>query len=182
MPPTIPRSTAASARAFVVAAAMFLLHAGCGQQADSQPQHLVQVKTAPTAEEIETFTPKRLSAEHLPNPWQIHPKVISGGLPEGDSAFRQLAELGVKTTVIEIAPRILARVCDAETSALIHARHRAHGVEIRLDTAVSARREAVQSGNLRTAWDASAAAAGSMMLLARARADVDALLKPPQLR
>jgi NADPH-dependent 2,4-dienoyl-CoA reductase/sulfur reductase-like enzyme len=40
-------------------------------------------------------------------------------------------------TVIEIAPRILARVCDEETSALIHERHRARGVDIRTATAVS---------------------------------------------
>jgi hypothetical protein len=50
------------------------------------------------------------------------------------------------------------------------------------DSAVSARREAVKSGDLRTAWDASAAAAGSMMLLTRARSEVDSLLKPPELR
>jgi hypothetical protein len=50
------------------------------------------------------------------------------------------------------------------------------------DSAVSARREAVKSGDLRVAWDASAAAAGSMMLLTRARAEVDSLLEPPQLR
>jgi hypothetical protein len=50
------------------------------------------------------------------------------------------------------------------------------------DSAVSARREAVESGDLRIAWDASAAAAGSMMLLTRARSEVDSLLKPPQLR
>jgi protein tyrosine phosphatase (PTP) superfamily phosphohydrolase (DUF442 family) len=35
----------------------------------------------------------------LPNPWQIHPQVISGGLPEGDEAFRALADLGVKTLI-----------------------------------------------------------------------------------
>ena len=48
------------------------------------------------------------------------------------------AELGVKTTVIEVAPRILARVCDAETSALVQAHHAAHGVDIRLGTAIAA--------------------------------------------
>src|SRR5262249_35420468 len=51
------------------------------------------------------------------------------------------AELGVKTSVVEIAPRILARVCNGEISALIHERHRARGVDIRVGTAVSALRE-----------------------------------------
>ncbi len=32
------------------------------------------------------------------------------------------------------------------------------------------------------AWDASSAAAGALMLGARARADIQALLRPPQLR
>ena len=62
--------------------------------------------------------------------------VIGGGLI-GLEVAASAAELGVKTTVIEIAPRILARVCDAETSALVHERHRAHGVDIRIGTAVS---------------------------------------------
>jgi hypothetical protein len=42
------------------------------------------------------------------------------------------------------------------------------------------RRDAVASGDMRRAWDASAAAAGALMLLDRARADVDRLLEPPQ--
>src|SRR5205807_3932552 len=36
-----------------------------------------------------------------------------------------------------IAPRILARVCDAETSALDQARHVAHGVDIRLGVSIA---------------------------------------------
>ena len=36
------------------------------------------------------------------------------GLEVASSAI----EIGIKTTVIEIAPRILARVCDEETSAV----------------------------------------------------------------
>jgi 3-phenylpropionate/trans-cinnamate dioxygenase ferredoxin reductase subunit len=66
--------------------------------------------------------------------------VIGGGLI-GLEAAASAAELGVATTVIEIAPRILARVCDAETSALIQERHRAAGVDIRVGTAVAALRE-----------------------------------------
>jgi 3-phenylpropionate/trans-cinnamate dioxygenase ferredoxin reductase subunit len=66
--------------------------------------------------------------------------VIGGGLI-GLEVAASAAQIGIKTTVIEIAPRILARVCDEETSALVHECHRSHGVDIRLSTAVSALRE-----------------------------------------
>jgi hypothetical protein len=46
-------------------------------------------------------------------------------------------------------------------------------------SAARLRREAVASGDMRRAWDASAAAAGALMLLDRARADVERLLQPP---
>src|SRR5437660_396648 len=65
--------------------------------------------------------------------------VIGGGLI-GLEVAASAAELGVKTTVIEIAPRILARVCDEETAAFVHQRHREHGVDIRLATAATALR------------------------------------------
>ena len=65
--------------------------------------------------------------------------VIGGGLI-GLEVAASAAELGVTTTVIEIAPRILARVCDEETSAFVHQHHIAHGVDIRLATAVSGMR------------------------------------------
>jgi 3-phenylpropionate/trans-cinnamate dioxygenase ferredoxin reductase subunit len=63
--------------------------------------------------------------------------VIGGGLI-GLEVAASAAELDIKTTVIEIAPRILARVCDTETSALIHQRHVVHGVDLRIGTAVAA--------------------------------------------
>src|SRR5436189_6043349 len=43
--------------------------------------------------------PHKLTASHLPNAYQIHPHVISGGLPDGEDAFRELAALGVKTII-----------------------------------------------------------------------------------
>ncbi len=46
-------------------------------------------------------------------------------------------ELGVKVTVIEVLPRILARVCDEDTSARVDDAHRRHGVELRLNTALT---------------------------------------------
>jgi NADPH-dependent 2,4-dienoyl-CoA reductase/sulfur reductase-like enzyme len=63
--------------------------------------------------------------------------VVGAGLI-GLEVAASAAELGIKTTVLEIAPRILARVCDEETSALVQAHHSAHGVDIRLGTAISA--------------------------------------------
>jgi len=65
--------------------------------------------------------------------------VVGAGLI-GLEVAASAAEIGIKTTVIEIAPRILARVCDEETSAVIEARHRAAGVDIRLGTVISAAR------------------------------------------
>ena len=62
--------------------------------------------------------------------------VVGGGLI-GLEVAASAAELGIKTTVIEIAPRILARVCDEATSALIHERHRARGVDLRIGTAIA---------------------------------------------
>src|SRR5688500_5709584 len=73
---------------------------GCGQNppaATSPPRATQQSRSQPAV--ATEATPKKLAAEHLPNPWQDHPKVISGGLPEGDKAFKELADLGVKTVI-----------------------------------------------------------------------------------
>jgi 3-phenylpropionate/trans-cinnamate dioxygenase ferredoxin reductase component len=66
--------------------------------------------------------------------------VIGGGLI-GLEVAASAAEVGVKTTVLEVAPRILARVCDEETSAIIAQAHRARGVDIRVGTAPVALRD-----------------------------------------
>jgi len=50
------------------------------------------------------------------------------------------------------------------------------------DNAASIRREATLSGSIARAWDASSAAAGAMLLGARAKSDIEALLRPPELR
>jgi len=44
------------------------------------------------------------------------------------------------------------------------------------------RREAVLASDMTRAWDASSAAAGALMLAARARADIQSALRLPQLR
>jgi protein tyrosine phosphatase (PTP) superfamily phosphohydrolase (DUF442 family) len=45
------------------------------------------------------FEIQKLAVNHLPNAIQIHSKVISGGLPEGVLAFKELKQLGVKTII-----------------------------------------------------------------------------------
>ncbi len=47
-------------------------------------------------------------------------------------------ERGVRVTVIEIAPRILARVCDEATGAFVLAEHQRRGVDVQLNTSVKA--------------------------------------------
>lgn len=66
---------------------------------------------------------------------QAHLLVVGGGLI-GLEVAASAAELGVRTTVLEVAPRILARVCDEGTGAFVHEAHRAHGVDIRLSTSL----------------------------------------------
>lgn len=50
-------------------------------------------------EQEQLVAPVRMTAKHLPNPVQIHSRVISGGLPQGEAAFQELSELGVKTII-----------------------------------------------------------------------------------
>src|SRR5207253_307368 len=63
--------------------------------------------------------------------------VLGGGLI-GLEVAASAAMLGVKTTVLEVAPRILARVCDEQTGAVMHAAHARHGVDIRVATTLAA--------------------------------------------
>jgi hypothetical protein len=49
------------------------------------------------------------------------------------------------------------------------------------DTAARIRREAVLSGDFARAWDAASAAAGALMLIERARGDIQAVLQQPRL-
>jgi 3-phenylpropionate/trans-cinnamate dioxygenase ferredoxin reductase component len=65
-----------------------------------------------------------------------HLVVVGGGLI-GLEAAASATELGVKTTVLEIAPRILARVCDEETGAIVADAHRRHGIDLRAGTAIA---------------------------------------------
>jgi len=63
--------------------------------------------------------------------------VVGGGLI-GLEVAASAALVGVQVTVLEVAPRVLARVCDEATGAAVHAAHTRHGVDIRLNTTVIA--------------------------------------------
>jgi hypothetical protein len=50
------------------------------------------------------------------------------------------------------------------------------------ETAVDTRYNAVSSGNVTTAWQASSSAAGALLMVARVQQDIRALLEPPRLK
>jgi NADPH-dependent 2,4-dienoyl-CoA reductase/sulfur reductase-like enzyme len=62
--------------------------------------------------------------------------IVGAGLI-GLEVAASAAELGVPTTVLELAPRILSRVCDEEIGRLVESAHRQHGVDLRLGCAVA---------------------------------------------
>src|SRR5262249_56670129 len=59
--------------------------------------------------------------------------VVGGGLI-GLEVAASAATIGATVTVLEVAPRILARGCDETIGAAVHAAHERHGVDIRLGT------------------------------------------------
>jgi 3-phenylpropionate/trans-cinnamate dioxygenase ferredoxin reductase subunit len=61
--------------------------------------------------------------------------VIGGGYI-GLEAAAVLTKLGCHVTVLEAAPRVLARVAGPELSAFYEAEHRAHGVDLRTEVTV----------------------------------------------
>jgi NADPH-dependent 2,4-dienoyl-CoA reductase/sulfur reductase-like enzyme len=62
--------------------------------------------------------------------------VVGGGLI-GLEVAASAAMLGVTVTVLEVASRILGRVCDEQTGSMVHAAHERHGVDIRLGTTLT---------------------------------------------
>lgn len=63
--------------------------------------------------------------------------VVGAGLI-GLEVAASAATLGLETTVLEMAPCILGRVCDSETSMRVHDAHKQHGVDVRLGTSIAA--------------------------------------------
>ena len=78
-----------------------------------------------------------------------HLVVVGGGLI-GLEAAASAAELGMRITVLEVAPRILARVCDEETGAFIAGEHRRHGVDLHTATAIVGVRGAADAVEIET--------------------------------
>ena len=78
--------------------------------------------------------------------------VVGGGLI-GLEAAASASELGIKTTVLELAPRILARVCDEATSAFIAGEHARHGVAIRTGTSIVRAAQSADGLTITTAAD-----------------------------
>ena len=90
----------------VAIALVLLITIGCAQKSEipsadaTKPLAAVKEKETPEVTKGNTQTKiEKMSAKHLPNPVRVHEKVISGGLPEGDAAFAELKELGVKTVI-----------------------------------------------------------------------------------
>ena len=81
----------------------FFFAAGCHREPPSET-------TSGSADRPWQGTPTKMSVRHLPNAWQIHPRVICGGEPAGAEAFRELRDLGVKTIIsVDAAKPDLAR-------------------------------------------------------------------------
>ena len=64
--------------------------------------------------------------------------VVIGGGYIGLEAAAVLRKLACEVTLLEALPRVLARVAGEELSRFVEAEHRAHGVDLRLETAVEA--------------------------------------------
>lgn len=64
--------------------------------------------------------------------------VIVGGGYIGLEAAAVLRKLGKEVTLLEVLPRVLARVAGEELSAFYEAEHRAHGVDLRTGVGVEA--------------------------------------------
>jgi hypothetical protein len=110
-----------------------------------------------------------LSLEGLNRPLEDI-KAMAGSSASALSAIERAAAQVLKSTSLIVPPDELR---DAH-ALMASAAQLAQG-------AARVRREAVLSGDMNRAWDASSAAAGAMMLAARARADIQAALRLPQL-
>jgi len=102
--------------------------------------------------------------------------ILIGGGVVGLEVAASAAELGIKVTVIEIAPRILARLCDEDTSSIIHQRHRDYGVDIRTDT-VCAGLQALPDGKLAVLTKAGETLAADLIVVGAGAFPDDALAK-----
>jgi 3-phenylpropionate/trans-cinnamate dioxygenase ferredoxin reductase component len=68
----------------------------------------------------------------------VHNVVVIGGGYIGLEAAAVLRKIGCKVTLLEVLPRVLARVAGEELSAFYEKEHRDHGVDLRTGAAVEA--------------------------------------------
>jgi NADPH-dependent 2,4-dienoyl-CoA reductase/sulfur reductase-like enzyme len=71
--------------------------------------------------------------------------VVGAGLI-GLEVTASAVEIGVSAVVVELAPRILSRVCDQHVGAIVEAEHRTRGVDLQLATSI----DAVETAGSRT--------------------------------
>ena len=136
----------------------------------------------------------RLARDH----WQLRVPILAQyGLAMGapiailrnlQTALEDIKEqAGSTQAVLAAVPRRVERIlkliekveppeeCQAAHALLVSAAHLARN-------AAAIRSEAARSGDIARAQDASSAAAGALMLSARARTEIQSLLRPPQLK
>ena len=76
----------------------FCSYCGCSKQDESAAIE----NAAPTASQPLPQTdklPQRLEVKHLPNAIKLHERVVSGGQPDGEAAFVELRDFGIKTVI-----------------------------------------------------------------------------------
>jgi hypothetical protein len=98
-------------------------------------------------------------------------KLLAGSSPAALDAIDRLVTRVVTTASVVAPPEEFQPVHALFVSAAQLAQN-----------AAKIRREATMANDMARAWDASSAAAGSLMLITRARGDMQALLRPPQPR
>jgi len=112
---------------------------------------------------IDLFARLKLPLENI--------KALSGSTPASLVTIERVAAQILKLSSAIVPPEEFAAAHALLVSAVQLAGH-----------AAQVRREATLAGDMARAWDASSAAAGALMLGTRARADIQTLLRPPQLR
>ncbi len=98
-------------------------------------------------------------------------KALSGSMPESLLRLEQAAAAILKRAREVVPPQELAPV----HALLISAAQLTA-------TAAQVRREAALAADMTTAWNASSAAAGALMLVAKARSDMQDVVRPPRLQ
>ncbi len=88
---------------FAVVATFGCYHGSPAAPASSVESDVGSSSTATASTRAANLTefagPHKLISQHLPNPVQVHAKVISGGLPQGEAAFQELKDLNIKTII-----------------------------------------------------------------------------------